>query len=458
MYRADCIVACATAPGRGAIAIVRISGGEAGSVLGRIFRPSKARSLRPWRLVHGRVVDPDTGAELDEALAVLMPAPRSYTGEDCVEIQVHGSPLIVEQLVQYALRAGARLAERGEFTRRAVLNGRIDLLQAEAVADLIDARVEAGARAAWSQLQGALSLRLEGLRSRILAILAEVEAAVDFSDDEPQVMEAGAQRLLVDALCSDIAELLGGFAACRRFREGFRTTLVGRPNVGKSSLINALLGCGRMLVSDEPGTTRDTVEETVDLGGLAFVLVDTAGVRPSRSKAEQAAIERTRQAVSDADIGLFVVDGSTAITDEDFALLDETAAIAQRLVVVNKADLGCRILAAERVRLGACGVPVLEVSALTGAGCDELAGALISLASPSHARPPVGITRVRHRSALEGTAAALTRVAQMLDRQQPPELIAVDLRTALNSLAGVVEPVDNEDVLDVIFGEFCIGK
>jgi len=411
----------------------------------------------PWRLVHGRVVDPENGAPLDEALAVLMPGPRSYTGEDTAEIQVHGSPVVVEQLLKYTVRAGARLAEPGEFSRRAVLNGRMDLLQAEAVADLIDARVEAGARAAWKQLDGALSAKLDSLRSGILDVLAEVEVAVDFSDDEPEAASQGDERGSLEPLCSEITALLEGFAAGRRLREGFRTALVGRPNVGKSSLVNALLGCGRMLVSDEAGTTRDTVEETVDLGGLAFVLIDTAGVRRSDSKAEKAAIELTRRAASQADIVVFVVDGSARPTDEDFALLEETEVTGRRLVAVNKADLGSRIDPSSRARLASGGDRMLEVSALTGAGCDRLARALTELAGRD-VKPPVGISRVRHRSALENAREALGQAQRLLDRGAPAELVAVELRTALDALAAIVEPVDNEELLDKIFGEFCIGK
>ncbi|RMF22057.1 MAG: tRNA uridine-5-carboxymethylaminomethyl(34) synthesis GTPase MnmE, partial [Deltaproteobacteria bacterium] len=251
MYRRDTIVACATPPGRGGVAIVRLSGDQARAIAEDLFRPSRARSWSPRRLIHGAVRDPDRGRTIDEGLLAWMPGPHSFTGEDVVELQVHGSPLVVERIIAAAVRLGARPAERGEFTRRAVLNGRLDLLQAEAVADLIDARVEAGADAAWAQLQGALSQRLGRIREGIVDVLAEVEANVDFSDEELPGEEIDVRMDRVAASIKEIESLLGGFAAARRLRDGYSVVFVGRPNAGKSSLVNALLGTGRMIVSHE---------------------------------------------------------------------------------------------------------------------------------------------------------------------------------------------------------------
>ncbi len=459
MYRSDTIVACATPPGRGGVAIVRLSGDQALTIAETLFRPSRARRWSPRRLVHGVVRDPDRGQAIDEGLLVWMPGPHSFTGEDVVELQVHGAPLVVERIVAAAIRLGARAADRGEFTRRAVLNGRIDLLQAEAISDLVDARVEAGADAAWAQLQGALSERLGRIRNEVVEVLAEVEANVDFSDEElpDERVDVRTERLLRSI--AEIESLAGGFAAARRLRDGYSVVFTGRPNVGKSSLVNALLGTGRMIVSHEPGTTRDTVEETVDLGGIAFVLTDTAGLRATTSAAEREAIARTRERVAAADILVGVFDRSVGLTPQDRAVMAELAG-RRAVAAVNKCDLPARWsagdLAADQQ------LAVIETSARTGCGCEQLAARLVELVSGEAAiqRETPAISRVRHRVALDKAAERLRAATDLMrmHEDRAPELVAVELRAALTELAGITEPLDNEEVLDKIFSEFCIGK
>ncbi|HYB98349.1 MAG TPA: tRNA uridine-5-carboxymethylaminomethyl(34) synthesis GTPase MnmE [Candidatus Limnocylindrales bacterium] len=450
MYRADTIVACATPPGRGAIAIVRLSGPDCRTIADRIFRPTRAGSWRGWQMRHGTIV---AERPIDEALAVFFPAPRTYTGEDMLELQCHGSPLVVEQVLQAAMTCGARAAEGGEFSRRAVLNGRMDLLQAEAVADLIDARISAGARAAWEQLQGALSRRMMEIRSRIVAVLADVEAHVDFSDDELPDENWPNRRAAVAEIAADIDALLAGFDAARRHREGLRVVVTGRPNAGKSSLINRLLGSQRMIVTDEAGTTRDVVEETVDLGGLALVLTDTAGLRDSSSIAENEAVSRARRAVDEADIVLYVVDASRPVAPQDLAWLSQLAG-RPHLLVQNKSDLP-----AMAGRGAVCdGVTAVATSALTGQGCEELAERLKHLTAQLLEAQPTCISRVRHRTALADVRASLNAACAAMERETAAEIAALELRTALHALASLTEPTDNEEVLDVIFAEFCIGK
>ncbi len=455
MYRRDTIVACATPPGRGGVAVIRLSGDDAQAVAGRIFRGSRTATWSPWRMRHGHVVDPGSGNVVDEVLAVSMPGPRSYTGEDVVELHGHGSPIVVERVVQLAVACGARPAERGEFTRRAVLNGRMDLLQAEAVADLIDAEVRSGAEAAWRQLQGALSRELDAVRAGLVTVLADVEANVDFSDDELPEENNPARLETLGRARAAVASLLAGFPAARRRREGWRTVFTGRPNVVKSSLLNALLGSGRMIVSAEPGTTRDSVEETVDLGGYAFVLIDTAGLRVTESIAESEAIARARTAAAEADIVVAVLDGSAEIDDEQCASLTELSAEAS-LVVLNKADLPAGIEVDSIRRLTRARIVV--TSALDGTGCEELAAALKELAGTGSEKAPVGISRARHRAALTRTAEAIEAATDLLDRAGDCELVALELRTAVEELSSISTPLDNEEVLDIIFGRFCIGK
>lgn len=457
MYRADTIVACATAPGRGAVAVVRCSGRDAAAVASRLFRPRRAGRLVPWRMRLGTVLGPDGLEPIDDALGVFFPAPHSFTGEDCFEVHCHGSPLVVEQVVASAIAAGARHAERGEFARRAVLNGKIDLLQAEAIADLVDSRMTAGAEAAWRQLQGALSARLRELRARLVAVLADIEAHVDFSDDdlpEPASRWRGSTIREVEA---ELGELLAGFPASRRQREGLRLAFTGRPNAGKSSLVNRLLGSGRMIVTDEPGTTRDVVEEAVDLGGVAFVLRDTAGIRDAGGAAESIAIGRAREAVAEADLRVLVIDASAKAFEADEAFwlqaVDESTVVAW-----NKDDLPSGIEAAVRRRVEARAAAAVSTSAATGSGCEQLVDALLRLAKRCMESAPAGISRVRHRQAVERSLGALARAKGLVEREEAAEIAAIEIRTAIEELASITEPLGSEEVLDRIFATFCLGK
>jgi tRNA modification GTPase len=454
MYRADTIVACATPAGRGAIAVVRCSGAEAMAVSEAVFRPKSGAPLEPWRMRLGTVVASDGTTPIDEALGVFFPRPASFTGEDTFEIHCHGSPVVVEQIVASAIAAGARAAERGEFTRRAVLNGKLDLLQAEAVADLIDARMAAGASAAWRQLQGALSQELGAARAALLGVLADIEAAVDFTDDELPDPDFGRRVDAIEAVASRLRALLDGFAASRRQRDGVRVVFTGKPNAGKSSLVNRLLGSGRMIVSDEPGTTRDVVEEAIDLGGIAFVLTDTAGIREAEGAAETEAVERARETVATADLRVLVIDASDVAAIEAHS---EAEPDGDTVVVLNKVDLAGRVADRQRDRFGSAAA-VLETSARTGEGCEALAAALVGEARRRLETQPVGISRVRHRAALARTVEALGRARTLAAFENSCELAALELRTALEELAAISEPTGNEDVLDLIFSEFCIGK
>jgi tRNA modification GTPase len=457
MYRADTIVACATPAGRGAIAIVRWSGRDALDVARKVFRPKGGRGFEAWRMRLGAVVAADGVTPIDEALGVYFPSPRSFTGEDTFEVHSHGSPVVVEQIVASAIAAGARAAERGEFTRRAVLNGKIDLLQAEAIADLIDARMAAGAAAAWQQLQGALSGELASLRARLVEILADLEARIDFTDDELPDEDFERRARGIDAVAERLLELRDGFAAARRQREGVRVVFTGRPNAGKSSLVNRLLGSGRMIVSAEPGTTRDAVEEAVDLGGVAFVFTDTAGIRSGAGPAETEAVRRARECAREADLRVLVLDASLAFQPGDEELWEEVRG-PRTVVVLNKSDLGASYPEdlAERFREGSASL--LSTSACTGAGCDLLAEELLALAKRGLESEPAGISRVRHRAALERTLEPLGRARRLVMHEDACELAVVELRDALAELSSIGEAVDNEEVLDRIFSEFCIGK
>ena len=405
----------------------------------------------------GTAIAVDGVTPVDEVLGVFFPAPYSFTGEDTFEIHCHGSPVVVEQVMAGAIAAGARAADRGEFTRRAVLNGKLDLLQAEAVADLIDARMAAGATAAWRQLQGALSEELAAVRMALLAVLADIEAEVDFTDDELPDADCRRRCEAIEAAARRLEALLRGFATSRCQREGLRVAFTGKPNAGKSSLVNRLLGSSRMIVSEEPGTTRDIVEEAVDLGGIAFVLTDTAGIREAVGAAEIQAVERARDCAREADLCVVVLDATSPPDWSDARLWDSVRG-PDAIVVLNKTDLGGHVAAELRPRFAAVGAAVFETSALTGDGCMALVDAMIATARRRIEADPVGISRVRHRAALERALGPLRCAHRLAASEDACELAAAQLRTALAELAALSAPVDNEDVLDLIFSEFCIGK
>jgi len=461
VYRVDTIVARATAAGRAAIAIIRLSGPDAVTTAEQFLRSSRAlRDIPPWTLGRFSAVDPADGRVIDDVLAVRMAAPRSYTAEDVVEIHCHGSPVVVEALLGAAMLAGARLAEPGEFTRRAVLNGRMDLIQAEAVGDLIEAPVLPGAKAAWQRLSGALSNQILAMRSGLLSILSNVEAYIDFSDDDLPEENAGEQLAALATVRGDVEDLLSGFVGARREREGYRVVLAGKPNVGKSSLLNSLLGFERAIVSLEAGTTRDAIMETVDVSGFAFVITDTAGVRETSSVSESLAVTRSLQEAVDADILLRVFDGSRPLDEADLRVLGLRTREGAELIVVNKSDLPTGLTADDQRGLRSVGCEVIPASALEEGGCKELRDALISQAGAlkGDAGASAGLGRERHRAALERALTAIDDAMAMMERGDQPELASIELRRALAEISGITEALDNEQVLDLIFSRFCLGK
>jgi len=461
VYRADTIIARATPAGRAAIAIVRLSGPEAIEIAERLLRSKRGlKDVPPWTLGRFSALDLSDGSVIDDVLAVRMPAPRSYTGEDVVEIHCHGSAVVVEALIGGALLAGARLAEPGEFTRRAVLNGRMDLTQAEAVADLIEAPVLSGAKAAWQRLNGALSTRVFELRARLLSILSHVEAYIDFSDEDLPDEDIGTQLRALSAVGRDIEDLLGGFAAARREHAGLRVVLVGKPNVGKSSLLNSLVGFDRAIVSPEAGTTRDAIMETVDVRGFAFVITDTAGVRETASTSESLAVARSRQEASSADIVVRVFDGSSSLDEADLAVLNIPFGAAPGICVSNKADLPLGLTEDDQRKLAGMGCTVVPASAVQPGGCDRLKRALLAAAQEMRGddSQSAGFNRERHRAALERAVEAVAAAQVLMSDGEQADLASIELRRALAEISGITEPLDNERVLDVIFASFCLGK
>ena len=457
----DTISAISTPPGEGGVGIVRISGPAALDIAAKLFISSRGRSLheRRQRVFHGHVHD-GAGRTLDEVLLHVMRAPHSYTAEDVVEINAHGGAAPLQSILEATLRNGARLARPGEFTQRAFLNGRIDLTRAEAVIDVVRARTRTALNAANAAADGVLSRALQALRETLADALARVEAAVDFPEEDlPELVDAPLLERLDDARrCME--HLVESADAGMRIREGLAVAIVGRPNVGKSSLFNALLRDARAIVSAVPGTTRDRIEETIALGGVPVRLIDTAGLRHTPDEVELMGVELARRAARQADYLLFVVDASAPCTDEDRALAEELAAFEAPVVLVrNKVDLvGADGGAPELPGDARSFAALCDVSATTGTGLPQFEarlGELLLGNAAVEAGSPM-LFRAHQKDSMRRAAACLERL--LADASASPELLALELREALAALGEITGETTPEELLDRIFSSFCIGK
>ena len=461
---AHTICAPATSVGSGAISVVRLSGPDTMAVMDRVvrFRSGTAAQAPGYSLKFGTVEG------LDEVLVSFFRAPHSYTGEDAAEISCHASPYIVSALLDRLTEAGCRLAEPGEFTRRAFLNGKMDLAQAEAVADVISSSSEAQHRVAMNQLRGGYSAELRELRKQLLELTALLELELDFSEEDIEFADRSRLRALLDTACSHCRQLADSFRLGNAIRSGVPVAIVGAPNSGKSTLLNALLRDDRAIVSDIPGTTRDTVEETCVIGGVLFRFIDTAGIRASSDEVERLGIERTFRKISEAEIVLGVVDisGSEEQVAQDLRTIAERIDFSQQklLILANKTDkkgLNKKVTAINFFvtstdnKLDADSV--LEISAKTGLGLENLRSALVSKAGVASASGTL-VTNARHAAALREAASSLSAVSDGLDTGRPTDLLAEDLRAALASLGSITGEITTDEVLGEIFSKFCIGK
>jgi tRNA modification GTPase len=458
MYEEDTIAAIATPPGEGGIAIVRISGVGAENIATKIFARAHGKNgrLTSHRLYHGAIHDPKTSGMVDEVLLTIMRKPRSYTGEDIVEIHCHGGAFLVRKILGLALSQGARQAEPGEFTKRAFLNGKMDLSQAEAVLDLIRARTDKAADLALTQSAGEIAKWVHGLRDELLDIMVQVEAAIDFPEEEIELLKRQEVIQNINDLRVKIAEILSTYAWGRLFREGARVCLCGRPNVGKSSLLNALLGEERVIVTPVPGTTRDVIEEAINLDGLPVVLWDTAGICETDDHVERMGVNLSRQYLEKADAAVIVLDGSTSLTEADQDLLRSVSA-KKNLIAVNKRDLP-QALSIDDLSQFSGSSTIAWVSAKLGDGIDDLKKKLRELVIGSQIEPAIVLTNLRHRNALFRGEAALKHAVTTLGEGYAAEFVGVDLRETCDALGEIIGSVTNEDILERIFREFCIGK
>lgn len=457
----DTIASISTAIANGGIGIIRISGPEALDAAGRIFVPASGKAIAeaPTHTLHyGRIVRGGSGKPIDEVLVSVMRGPSSYTKEDVVEINCHGGALVAKQVLKAALAAGCRLAEPGEFTKRAFLNGRIDLSQAEAVMDIINAQTQLSLDASMHQLKGDLSERIQRIKDGMLELMAHIEASIDYPEYDIDELSTGNALEKIAGFLAETRVLVDSYDNGRIIREGIKTAIIGKPNVGKSTLLNALLREQRAIVTEIPGTTRDVLEEFMNIHGIPIRLMDTAGIRMTDDLVEQIGVERSKEKLAAADLVVMVLDASRALDAEDFAILD-LIGDKEAIFLLNKIDLEEKIerrLLEEHV----ADSRFIEASAISSLGISALEDAIrdLFLIGEIDMDNQVYITNARHKDALDKALASLEEVAASIEGGMPEDCWSIDLKNAYDSLSVVTGESVEDDLIDRIFSQFCLGK
>lgn len=459
LTRPETIAAISTPPGAGGIGIIRISGEQALPLLQAVFTPKSAScSFRSHQLYYGHIRQPGDGVIIDEVLTVYMAAPHTYTREDVVEIHCHGSFLVLQNVLELLLAEGAVLAAPGEFTKRAFLNGRIDLTQAEAVIDVLSAKTRKGVDLAQEQLSGALFKKIDPIRQSLVRMRAVIEVAIDFPDEDVEIIDhSGLLAQLAEEVSQPLNTLLNSADRGRLYREGISLVIAGLPNVGKSSLLNSILQEERALVTAVPGTTRDSIEEFIDIYGMPVRLVDTAGIRDDAEEVEELGILRARELINKADVVLFMIDGSREVTDGDLKLYAQVRHKSV-LPVVNKIDL-CSERVPDLTSLDDIDHYV-KISAREQTGIEDLKQAIFAMVTSANDQWEEGgcAPNVRHKHALTAAVKAADQLKSSLRAGLTNDLIAVDLQDCLSCLTEIVGETTTEEILDVIFAQFCLGK
>ena len=456
----DTIAAISTPIGAAGIGMVRISGKDAEMIAQAIFKSKKNRKIsevRNYTMLYGHILDKQN-IIVDEVLVSVMRGPHSFTGEDVIEINCHGGIIAVRKTLELVLNAGARLAEPGEFSKRAFLNGRIDLAQAEAIIDLINAKTDKGLQVAVSQLEGTLSGKIKVLREGLLGLMVQIEAGIDFPEHDIEEISRNLINTKTEAILQDIKRMIESAGTGKVLREGLRTVILGKPNVGKSSLLNALLKEKRAIVTDIPGTTRDVIEEIVNIKGIPLKIVDTAGIRETIDVVEKIGVEKTREASMDADLILLMIDASTGVTENDLELLPLLEG-KKCLAIVNKIDLKEKHDKTQLEKfLGK--YDVIEMSLVKGLGLEQLEKKIEELVYSGAItnNDNMMVTNIRHKNSLERAAGSLQDALLALNDQLPTDCIAIDLKAAWDSLGEITGETVGEDLVDQIFSRFCIGK
>ena len=461
MDSSDTIAAISTPPGAGGIGIIRMSGSQSLAHLQTVFQPlAKSCAFDSHHFYYGRVVHPRKNKILDEVLAVFMAAPKTYTREDVVEIHCHGNFLVLQSILELLLSLGVRLADPGEFTKLAYLNGRIDLTRAEAVIDILSARTRKGMDMALDQLGGSLYPQVDAIRKSLVQMLAVVEVAIDFPDEDVEIIDYPSFVAQVqDDVLTPLEKLLRQAEEGRIFRDGITVVIVGLPNVGKSSLLNTLLQEERALVTAIPGTTRDTIEEYLDIKGVPVRIVDTAGIRKGGDEVEEMGIERARKQIDQADLVLFMLDAARGAQEEDRQLF---ASVSHKplLLIANKSDLNKQKPVVEGFCFTKDTGPLIQISAKQQQGIEELKNAIFNrvVGGKDQWQEDGCAPNVRHKAALSRARDAATRLGQGLETKNTSDLLAIDLQECLGELDAIIGITTTEDVLDVIFEQFCLGK
>lgn len=455
------IAAIATPPGTGGVGIIRISGRQSRPILSQLFVPRHTPCpFESHKLYYGHLIEPESRVVIDEVLAVFMRAPYTYTREDVVEIHCHGSYLVLQEVLGKVFAAGAVPAQPGEFTKRAFLNGRIDLTRAEAVLEVLEAKTRKGLNLAMNQLQGRLYEKVMAIRADLLHLRAVLEVAIDFPDEDVDILKTNDLAAQLDrTVKAPLTELIESSNHGKIFMDGISVVILGRPNVGKSSLLNSLLKEERAIVTEIPGTTRDTIEEYLDIKGLPVRIIDTAGIRAAEGEVEELGIRRSRQKIETADLVLLMIDGTAPLVADDYELYHSLSA-KPHLLVVNKIDIASPLNVAE-IQKAFSGAPLVAVSAKSLAGLDDLETAVFEMACGKDLRWDTGndcVPNQRHRLSFIQALSAVERVQEGLLAGLPPDLIAIDLQSALEYLGEVVGETSVDDLLDLIFTRFCIGK
>lgn len=456
----DTIAAISTPLGEGGIGIVRLSGPAAAAIAGKIFRAKRGEWAEApgGSLIYGHIYDLE-GTLVDEVLLGYMKAPHTYTRENVVEINCHGGALPLKKILELTLAAGARLAGPGEFSMRAFLNGRMDLAQAESVIDIVRAKTEGGLKLAAAQLKGELSKKIFILQDNLLGLLAQVEANIDFPDEDLEERTMTEISRHSEKILGKLKELIRGADAGKIYREGISTIIIGRPNVGKSSLLNAMLRENRAIVTDIPGTTRDIIEEIINIGGIPLKIIDTAGLREAENIIEKIGIEKTKETIEKAGLVLLVLDASRELTGEDLAVI-KSVEDKKTIFLINKADIEKKNIDINKVAAQAAGRPVLWISAKEGTGLDQLEKIIFENVMEGRitSSDTVLVTNARHRQALEKASAHLEEAQSGIKSGVPVDIIAIDIRAAWEALGEITGSTVTEDLLDRIFADFCIGK
>ena len=455
----DTIAAVATAYGEGGIGIIRISGEEALPILQGIFEfHGDTDTFISRRMTYGKIIDKEKNQIIDEVLAVYMKGPKTYTAEDVVEINCHGSMVSLRKTLALVLRKGARLAEPGEFTKRAFLNGRLDLSQAEAVIDKIRAKTDKSFDVAVSQLEGRLSLKVEEIRQRLLDLLVDITVNIDYPDEDIEEMTYEKLEESIVETQDMIEKLLATSSTGRMIREGIKIAIVGKPNVGKSSLMNGLLKETRAIVTDIPGTTRDTIEEVLSIRNIPVYLMDTAGIRETSDKVEKMGIEKSKEAFNQADFILFLLDGSRPLEEEDLQIM-EFLKERKSLVLINKRDLG-EAVSIEEIAAKLPASQVIEASLLKGQGITEIEDAVEDLVYGGEIvqKESMMVNNVRHIELLEQAVKSLTDALHMSERREALDFIEVDVKNAYERLGEIIGETVSDDIINEVFARFCLGK